>query len=373
MNGCYWVSALHAFCSFIPLTLLLFVIIIGKNDYYGSLPIHIAAETCQVPFVKSLLATDVSMINVQNNRKQAPIHLAAKRGHKEMIAFLLQQPSIDVNIADEYENLPIHYTARTNLVDCVKCLLARDVTMANIQNKRKETPLHLAAKTGKKEMVDFLLQQPSTDTNIKDRYGELPIHCGVRNCYIGVVKSLLSNNISMINSQNKRKQTPLHIATLLSSSMDEQPKRKMVMFLLNQPSIDVRIRDITENLPIHNVVDSEWDDIEIIKLLLSKDVAMINAQNQWGESPLEIAMRRGCHQISNFLSQQAPMDNNSEYLSKANTQINSLEIITRHVYKNSSKDNSKKPLSLFTKKILNPEGIKSLEYKKYIKWFLTSN
>jgi len=156
----------------------------------------------------------------------------------------------------------------TPQMDVVQWLLSHDVD-ANAQNVSLCLPLHFAALNGCPEMCRILLEHDA-NINAQDKYGEVPLHKVAR-------------------------------PNIRHHQLD-------IMQLLLDQGTDVNIRDNDGSTLLHH--SSWWQKGESVIVmgtiegsrLLLKHGANIDAENDEGKTPLQVALEGGNYEMAEFLS-----------------------------------------------------------------------
>ncbi|EGV00120.1 ankyrin repeat-containing protein [Mycoplasmopsis columbina SF7] len=155
------------------------------------------------------------------------------------------------------------------------------------------TLVHIAALAADAKGLEILLQRDA-DINAKNTYGDGPIHLLLKNeerKSLDKIKEclevLFNHGVSLIR-KNSQGQTPLHIAA--EKGMQE------CVELLCEKGAKVNVKDLNGNTPLNLVVSrygvfSEKDNYDKVAKILINNEANINEKNDYGESPLEFALK----------------------------------------------------------------------------------
>jgi ankyrin repeat protein len=153
--------------------------------------------------------------------------------------------------------------------------------------------IHKAVQRGNLEAVAAFLKKKPYLVNAEDESGHTPIHLAALHGYYDIAE-LLAQNGADLNKQDASGWTALHFA---ASGRNE----KLLKLFLDQPTVDVTIKNEGQNIPLHYVAKT-YPDISaaIIKTLLERG-SNINAQNAQGETPLHGAALKGYDQMAEKL------------------------------------------------------------------------
>jgi ankyrin repeat protein len=97
---------------------------------YGYTPLHLAAETNTLSFIKPLLEMG-AVVNAQNSKGFSPLHAASDKGHLEVCRALIESGA-DVNIIDKDGFTPILGATSAQNLDLVKYLLDQGASTTSL-------------------------------------------------------------------------------------------------------------------------------------------------------------------------------------------------------------------------------------------------
>ena len=101
-----------------------------------------AAKHGNVTDLKSLLATDKTLIKARDKDGSTPLHCAIWKGHQAAVAFLIEAGA-DVNAHNENDHwgtTPLHAAAHANQAAIAEVLIANGATV-NAKDREGRTPL----------------------------------------------------------------------------------------------------------------------------------------------------------------------------------------------------------------------------------------
>jgi uncharacterized protein len=210
--------------------------------------IHLAARDGDLRKVDSLLKENPELISLKDSLGQTPLHGAAASCRKKVVELLLAKGA-DVNDKDNSGQTPLHSATFMGCTDAAELLLAKGVDV-NAKANNDWTPLHQAVSAGWKDTVELLLAK-GAEINAKDSDGN----------------------------------TALHRAVLLLDRFREDASFPV-------------FSGITVMIETLQVSDKTKKDL--LELLLSKK-ADVNAKNNNGETPLNLAAMNGHKEVVELL------------------------------------------------------------------------
>ncbi|XP_063924516.1 putative ankyrin repeat protein RF_0381 [Zophobas morio] len=296
------------------------LIIDGVDNQYGITPLHIACE-CSEPYVAALLThfganasvldsnknnvlhylmrsegdeeelhmvlvvfldLNIFDINTQNIYGTTALHLACQYCHYKLVKVLLLEEA-KVDILDNDNNSALHYASYSNKSSekLIRRLLRRGLNI-NEPNKNGVSPLHLACNCGNLETAQILLAKGA---NINDvDYNELDaLHyaSSSTDTNTNLITLLLDKGLN-VNCVNKYGASPLHFARK-SDNID----------VLLEAGAQLQSLDNNNNNILHYVSRTTDEVIELLNYLLSAADFNVNAQNNCGTTPLQLACKSG--------------------------------------------------------------------------------
>ena len=215
-------------------------------------------DVSQITNTAQLLLEHGASVHVRNKNGQMPLHGASHHGHCGIVALLLKLGA-DVDAQDNDSMTPLllvsqhrrpffGYDSQAQITETAELLLEHGASV-HVRNKNGQVPLHLASQHGLSRIVEFLLKF-GVDVDARD-------------------------NSSI---------TPLHFA--VSSPFQRGPW--------------VAPFDVDDS-PMLQIV------IKTIKILLQHG-ANLQVQNDKGETPFQVALRRGEQEIIDVLSDYVQND-----------------------------------------------------------------
>ncbi|XP_019855630.1 PREDICTED: ankyrin repeat, PH and SEC7 domain containing protein secG-like [Amphimedon queenslandica] len=274
---------------------------IGSDTYEGT-PLHCAIETGNANIIKLLIIKGNADVNAMDKRKRTPLFEAVKSSSIETVDILLTNGA-RTDVVDEYGDTPLLLAVKRGTrssTQIIKSLIIKgqaDVTAAckkyhiNPELSRSEiaelliTKIQLIGKpieshTKPEEVIGLL--EIETDPNITEYlFGGTALITAIENDNIDIVKLLLEKGANP--NVTKDNETPLFVA-VKSGNIEA-----VDILLTNGARTDVVSK--YHGTPLHCA--SQTGNADIIKLLIIKGSADVNAVDKDNSTPLFIAVKSG--------------------------------------------------------------------------------
>lgn len=210
----------------------------------------------------------------------------------------------DINEIDEAGNNLLHFAARNEDPEVLRLIFDLGFRLANVnqQNKGGKTPLMKAVKIGNTENVLALLARGALP-DIANGATALHVACSWDQAEIA---SLLVNAGANIEAVDGNLMRPIHHAAYISSI-------KMLRVVVENgadASTTTRCKDTALHLLLAGLTEKSNKKyvakiLEGVKILVAANADAI-AQNDAGETPLDIAMQCGQYEIAHVLKTNDP-------------------------------------------------------------------
>jgi len=277
-------------------------------------------EISRVTKTAQLLLEHGASVHLRNKNGQMPLHTALHHDLPGVVALLLKFGA-DVDAQDSDTMTPLQLVSQSPLpvsgddseiAETAQLLLEHGASV-HVRNKSGQMPLHTAVQHGLSDIVELLLKF-GVDVDAPDDDTMTPLllvsqACWARESEITKTAQLLLGHGASVHARNKNGQMPIHLAS--------QHGLLGVMQLLLKSGADVDARDNSNFTPLHFAVSSPFQRgflkshpdnspllssvIETITLLLEHG-ANLQMQNDKGETPFQVAVRRGEQEIIDALS-----------------------------------------------------------------------
>lgn len=219
-------------------------------------------------------------LNQKNKMGYTALMVAANFGYLDAVQLLLENGAY-LAPKNYSGNTALHLAIKSQHPDpkIVALLLNAWPRNANAKDSDGSTPLHHAAQLNNLEFVKLLLESKA-DASIKNKAGLNALHSSILEKNIETTILLLQNQPRIINDKDVNQNTPLHYAAI-------QGRLELAKFLLENKA-DPRSKNNMGQLPLHQSVIA--NNIQMTKLLLQIDPSLVNEKDQFGYTPLQLAV-----------------------------------------------------------------------------------
>lgn len=248
--------------------------------------IHEAAKHGNLAEVVHLVETKAFAVDEKDGTGWTPLMYAILNDHREMFTWLLEKGA-DANVITtdgDYTPLIIASSEARSawfvevLVDYI------DEASLNERNSYGQSALHLAVRRDRVEVCKILIHE-GAEVNAKDKEWNTPLHFSYRSYELS---ELLLQNGALVDSENMELLRPIHLAA--------EDGNAHVCKLLIEHGASLAMRE--GKTPLHCAAeDGHRNTCEI----LLENGAFINALDEDGFTPLDLAMRRGHVRVVKFL------------------------------------------------------------------------
>lgn len=226
---------------------------------------------------------------------QDSFFLCVKSGNTEALK-LFRKAGFDFNTKDEFGNtalivlVPNNKAPNLTSVDSLKLsqtieLLINSGANINEINEFGETAI-IKAVAYSNTFIANLLIDFGADFRIKDRYGIAPIFIAIKNDNLELVTVLFNSYLTSGIAESS-------IGEMLSHAVDNN-SMKTIKFLLAR-EFDVNLVNQLLSKAVAN------GNLDLVRLLLKSNVVNVNERNNWGETPLMIAVNQNNLAIAEIL------------------------------------------------------------------------
>jgi ankyrin repeat protein len=225
----------------------------------------------------------------EKSNMATPLYYAALCGFYDLAEQLIEEHPQQVDITCGYYVSPLVAALRRGHLRVAQLLYERGAKV-DVQGRNNCTPLDGATCSGDLETVEWLLSRRA-NPNVRDGDGWTPLHSAALFGHVEVSQLLLQYEVDN-DVQNNNGETPLHIASKAGHV-------NVARLLLNRGA-DVNAQDNKRYTPLHRA--SMEGRLEAARLLVEHD-ANTNIEGMWGMTAFQVALARGEHDITEFLSE----------------------------------------------------------------------
>ena len=227
-----------------------------------------ACERGDFKKVNMMISNETCDINVCNTDGETLLHIACRNGHLGIVRFLLVNKKCDLNTQDNVGNTSLHLACNSKSLDIIRLLLEKRCS-TNICNKKGKTTQNIPV----------------------NENGDCLLHLACQWDDVDIVRYLITDERCDLNIQNVYLNTPLHIACYLKALV-------IIRLLLEKrcsTEISNKIGETAYDIPLNENGDCllhlacQWDDVDIVRYLITDERCDVNIQNTHLNTPLHIA------------------------------------------------------------------------------------
>jgi hypothetical protein len=225
------------------------------------------------------------------NERGSPLHYAALCGFYDLAESLITQHPEQVNARGGRILAPLP-AALYNQYFRLANLLHKHGADVDCRGLCERTPIHIASIDGSVDVIRWLLNH-GADANTRDRFGTTPLHWAAHHNQMECVQVLLGHNANT-NLQRTDGKTPLSMAIQLRGEHALDTVRRLLEHGAD-PNI---VCSNSHSTLLHEA--SSCGFLEVARLLLSYG-AKVDAKDEKGSSPFQMAASKGHHEITKLL------------------------------------------------------------------------
>ena len=269
----------------------------------GDCLLHIACQWGDVGIVRYLITDEGCDTNSQSSLSEnSPLHIAVKHKQDDAIVQLLSYKVCNLNVQNEHGDTALHFAVRQRN----QLLLANEQCNSKVQNKECDTPQHIACCSKSLHIVRLLLERKCS-TNIPNKNGEtaqnvpltedgdLLLHIACQWDDVDIVRHLINDDNCDISITNSNLNTPLHIACYMGSINIA----RLLLEMRSSTNIPNKKGEMAQNISLNKNGDyllhiaCKWDDVSIVRYLITDEDCDPNVQNLIHNTPLHIVCEHG--------------------------------------------------------------------------------
>ena len=293
----------------------------AKNNDGGTAFYFAVLYKSSIDVLKYLISQGAD-INIRNNNGWTPLHCAVLEGYVDAFNLLISAGA-DVNVLTipseiEANTTPLHIAALKNNVEFAKALIFAGADI-NRKNDDGWTPLHMAVQEANLEVIKILVSV-GVDINVKDKNGLTIIGLAKHNGNAEIVEyisGILTQSVSFTEAEQKDiinfymviekdienvkkdiKEVDEHGFTLLHKAAGAGLIGAVKFLIIH--GVDINAKNKSGDTSLHAVA---WGtgNVDVAKLIISKNKTIVNSKNGYGATPLHIAVHKENFELVKFL------------------------------------------------------------------------
>ena len=254
---------------------------------------------------KALLAG--ADVNYTNSNGESFFYLAMKKDNEHITIELITHKDIDLNVQDKYKYTPLHAACEFGLSETVASMISKNSQATDARDHWGCTPLYIASMFQRKDCINVLLNHNISNINWQSYdHGDTVLHgvCGKK--FYNCIKLLLEKNADT-TIKNNDQLTPL--AKLFS--FNDDPFND---FITNEPLATNQLIHSTDSeynnqLHLCTKLDTiNYDNFEKYLLFLMKYGVDINARNNNGKRPVDLACDEYNTRYNSYITDKLPKE-----------------------------------------------------------------
>ncbi|KAN0132161.1 hypothetical protein V8E53_009927 [Lactarius tabidus] len=224
-------------------------------------------------------------VNARYRRHQTLLHLASAAWGDEAAQLLIEHGA-DVHARDQSQSTPLHLASVWTANKKTARLLIKHGADVNSRDQSQSTPLHVASSNGRADIARLLIEH-GADVHARDQSQSTPLHlASSSNLWNADIARVLIKHGADVCARDQGQSTPLHILSSVSFKI-------LVPYLFTE----------NDKTPLHKPEVSYWVPKEYLRVLLENG-ADVDAEDDEGQTPFQIASSKGYHEMAQLLLDQ---------------------------------------------------------------------
>jgi ankyrin repeat protein len=274
-------------------------------------PLHLAIIFNHLPVVKFLVEKAKVDKEEKNMSGDTPLYRAVEEGKLDIIRYLIKEAHANKAFIDEFGNTLLHIAIECGHFEVATYFIKEEGADIEAMNNFKDRPLHIAVRKGQLDIVKYLVEQAGA----KAAY-----NYGGKGCLaIAAEEGHLSVLMYLVNTKKITQELELGtdlivsptyplLVAVSSKQINQQVQALMVEYLVKKVGVNPQIKDcIWGNTALHKA--AEAGSLDVIGYLIEKAKLDLWPKNLDGETPLDIAIKRGHLAIFRYYLEKTPKIN----------------------------------------------------------------
>lgn len=262
------------------------------NEKYGKSLLHVASSYyCEEDVLMKIIKLFPESVKQKNGNGDYPLHIACRRNQSEdAILRLIQLFPMAVQHQNNDKKYPLHLANIDCKPDYVMLTLL-DLFPEAVRHKCDSSfGLHMVCTyCYSASVIKKIIEINRKELNEKDRNGHYPIHCAILSCQSDdIIKVLIDEDPLACQRLNRKGESPFHMA--YDYSRGHSGFHCLVDGLLQQPDIDINVKDINNNTLLH--IASMCGHTRFIHKLLNHPFIMIDQKNNKNKTSFDLLKER---------------------------------------------------------------------------------
>lgn len=265
-----------------------------SRDRKGETPLNLAAAAGHVDVVCYFIEEYANAIHEFQPDKDpqtplispTPLVSAVLAGQADVVRVLIQRFGIDKDTPDEVGRVALHWAALAGRMDMIELLIKEFGANPQSSDKDGKTALLIGARAGlDAQAVRVMHEELNFDVRVRDKYGSTLLHAAACSPTHGaaIIRFLVLEHQLDVEARDSRLWTPV-ICAVEGRSVE-------IVRALAEVGADLHTVALEGKTLLHRAVERR--SIEMMRVLANEFGLDVNAADESGRTPLQIATENG--------------------------------------------------------------------------------